>query len=108
MAAYVVYYRFGGPGFDSRHRLIFWEVVDLEWGPLSLVSLVTTTEELSGRNSSDSGLEIREYGSGNPLRWPRDIPYPQKLALTSPTSGIRSVCIFRSRTKPAEFLSIHL
>jgi hypothetical protein len=27
---------------------------------------------------------------GNPLRWPRDTLYPQKLALTSPTSGGRS------------------
>jgi hypothetical protein len=26
-------------------------------------------EELFGRNSSDSGLEIREYGLGDPLRW---------------------------------------
>jgi hypothetical protein len=31
----------------------------LERGPLSLVS---TTEELLGRNSSGSGLESREYG----------------------------------------------
>jgi hypothetical protein len=30
----------------------------MEWGPLSLVS---TTEELLGRNSSGSGLESREY-----------------------------------------------
>jgi hypothetical protein len=33
--------------------------VGLERGPLSLVS---TTEELLGRNSSASGLETREYG----------------------------------------------
>jgi hypothetical protein len=33
--------------------------VGLERGPLSLVS---TTEELHGRNSSGSGLEIQEYG----------------------------------------------
>jgi hypothetical protein len=33
---------------------------------------------------------------GNPLRWPRDILYPQKLALTSPTSGGGSVGIVRS------------
>jgi hypothetical protein len=33
--------------------------VGLERGPLSLVS---TTEELLGRNSSGSGLESREYG----------------------------------------------
>jgi hypothetical protein len=31
-------------GFDFRHYQIFWEVVGLEWGPLSLVS---TTEELT-------------------------------------------------------------
>jgi hypothetical protein len=29
-----------------------------------------------------SGLEIREYGRSDPLRWPRDTVYPQKLALT--------------------------
>jgi hypothetical protein len=35
---------------------------------------------------------------GDPLRWPRDTLYPQKLALTSPTSGGRSVGIVRLRT----------
>jgi hypothetical protein len=28
---------------------------------------------------------------GESLRWPRDTLYPRKLALTSPTSGGRSV-----------------
>jgi hypothetical protein len=37
----------------------------MERGPLSLVS---TIEELLGRNISGSGLEIQEYGIGNPLR----------------------------------------
>jgi hypothetical protein len=46
-------------GFDSRRCQIFWEVVGLERGPLNLVS---TTEELLGRTSSGSGLEIRAYG----------------------------------------------
>jgi hypothetical protein len=59
--------------------------VGLERGPLSLVN----TNELLGRKSSGSGLENREYGLGDPLRWPRDTLYPQKLALTSPTSGGR-------------------
>jgi hypothetical protein len=36
--------------------------VGVERGPLSLVS---TTEELLGRISSGSGLEIREYGLGD-------------------------------------------
>jgi hypothetical protein len=35
-----------------------------------LLSLVSTTEELIGRNSGGFGLEIREYGRGDPLRWP--------------------------------------
>jgi hypothetical protein len=51
-------YRSGGPGLDFR-ALQEKKVVGLERGPLSLVS---TTEELLGRNSSGCGLEIREYG----------------------------------------------
>jgi hypothetical protein len=62
-------YRSRGSGFDSRRYQIFWEVVGLELGPLSLVS---TIEELFGRNSSGSGLENLEYGRGNPLHWPPD------------------------------------
>jgi hypothetical protein len=53
-----------------------------------LLSLVTTIEKLLGRKSSDSGLETREY---------------EKLALTSPTSGCRSVDIVHSRTQVTEF-----
>jgi hypothetical protein len=75
--------------------------VGLERGPLSLVS---TTEELLGRNSFGSGLENREYGRGDPLRWPRDTLYPQKLALNSSTCGGRSVCIVRLRAKATEFV----
>jgi hypothetical protein len=56
------------PGFDSRRYQIFWEVVGLERCPLSHVS---TVEELLGRKSRGSGLEIREYGNGDPSRWPR-------------------------------------
>jgi hypothetical protein len=54
--------------FDSQHYQILWEVVGLEWGPFSLVS---TTEELLGRESSGSGLEIREYSRRNLSCWPR-------------------------------------
>jgi hypothetical protein len=71
-------------GFDSRRYQIFWEVVGLEWGPLSLVS---TREELLGRNSSGPGVESREYGRRDPSRWLRDTLYLPKLALTSLTSG---------------------
>jgi hypothetical protein len=89
-------YRSWGSGFDSWRYQIFWEVVDLVRGPLSLVS---TTDELLGRKSSDFGLERREYGSGEPSCWQRDTLYPQKLILTSPTSGGHPVDIVRSRTK---------
>jgi hypothetical protein len=74
--------------------------VSLERGPLSLVS---TTEQLLGRNSSNSSLEIRKYGSGNLLRWPRNTLHPQKFELTSPTSGGRSIGIVHSRTKGTDF-----
>jgi hypothetical protein len=52
------------------------KVVGLERGPLSLVS---TTEDLLGRNSSGSGLEIRLYGHRDSSRWPRGTFYPQKV-----------------------------
>jgi hypothetical protein len=74
--------------------------VGLERDPLSLVS---TIEELLGRKSSGSGLENREYSRKDPSRWTLGTLYPQKLALTSPTSGGRSVGIVRSRTQAMEF-----
>jgi hypothetical protein len=61
--------------------------VGLERGPLRLVS---TTEELLGRKSSGSGLEIREYGRRDQSRRPRGTVCPQNLALTSSTRGCRS------------------
>jgi hypothetical protein len=64
--------------------------VGLELGTLSLVS---TIEELLERKSSGSGIEIREYGLRDPSRRPRGTLNPQKLALTSPASGGRSVGI---------------
>jgi hypothetical protein len=100
LVARVPGYRTRGPVFDSRRYQIFWEVVGLEWGPLSLVS---TSEELLGRNSNCSGLENREHGRADPLRWARDTLYPQKLVLTSPSSGGRSVGIVCLRTKATEF-----
>jgi hypothetical protein len=92
-------------GFDSRRYQIFWEVVGLERGPLRLVS---TTEELFERKSSGSGLESRDYGLGDPSRWPHGTLYPQKLELTSETSGCHSVGIVRSLTQAMEFLFVCL
>jgi hypothetical protein len=70
-------YRSRGPGSIPGTAVFFWEVVGLERGPLSLV---ITIEELLERNSTGSGLENREYCRVDPLRWPRDTLYPQKLA----------------------------
>jgi hypothetical protein len=44
-----------------------------------------------------------EYGRRDPSLWPRGTLYPQKLAITSPTSGGRSVNIVCSRTQTMEF-----
>jgi hypothetical protein len=59
--------------------------------------------EATWQKSSGSCLERREYGSRDPSRWPRSTLYPQKLAITSPTSGSRSVGIVLMRTQTMEF-----
>jgi hypothetical protein len=82
--------------FDFIYYQLFWKVVGLERGPLNLVS---TTEELIGRKSSGCRLEIQEYGRGDQLRWPCNTLYPQKFAVTLPTSGSHLVDIVRSRTE---------
>jgi hypothetical protein len=50
-----------------------------------------------------SGPESREYGRRDSSRWPRVSHSPQKLVLTSPTSGGRSSGIVRSRAQATEF-----
>jgi hypothetical protein len=79
--------------------------VGLERGPLGLVS---TDEELLGRKSSGSGLETREHGI-----WIRRADHAtpsihKKLALTSSTSGGRSVDIVCSGTKATELFRVIL
>jgi hypothetical protein len=58
-------YRFRGPGSIPGRNQIFWEVVGLERGPLSLVSKI---EEILKRKSSCSGLESPDYGRKDPSR----------------------------------------
>jgi hypothetical protein len=89
----VLGYRSRVPGFDSRLYQIFWEGVGLERGPLSLVS---TIEELLGRNSTGSGLENGDYGVGIYCADHATPSICKKLALTSQTSGGRSVDILRN------------
>jgi hypothetical protein len=62
-------------GFDSHRYQIFWEVVGLEWGPLSLVSKI---EELFERKNSGYGLESQEYCRRDPSRWPRGTNFADK------------------------------
>jgi hypothetical protein len=69
-------------------------LVGLEWGALSLVSTIE-------RKSSGSGLENRDYSRRAHYATSH---YPQKLALTSPTSGGHSVDMVRSRTQATEFV----
>jgi hypothetical protein len=87
-------------GFDSRCYQIFWEILGLERGSLSLMSII---EELLERKSSGSGLGNRDYGCRIRRADYATLLYPQKLALTSPTNGGRSVGIVRSRTHATEF-----
>jgi hypothetical protein len=76
--------------------------VGLERGPLSLVS---TTEELLEIKSNGSVYKIEITAVGDPPRLARGTLYPQPLALTSTTSGGRSVGIVRSRTKAKKLLA---
>jgi hypothetical protein len=91
-------YRSRGPGFGSGRYQIFWEVVCLERGLLSLISI---TEELLEWKSRVKKTEIN--GCGDLLHWPHDTIYPQKLTLTLPISGSRLVGIVRLWTKATEF-----
>jgi hypothetical protein len=68
---------------------------------------VSTIEELLGRKNGGCGLENREYGHRDLSRSSCGTLYAQKLALTSPTSGRRSVDIVGSRTQTTESFSIN-
>jgi hypothetical protein len=83
-------------GFDSGRYQIFWEVMGLERGQLSLVS---TTEELLGKKvaapvykAENTAVGIRHADHVAPS-------IRKKLEITSPTIGVRSVGIVRSRTQ---------
>ena len=55
------------------------------------------------------GLENRDYTAVGTRCADHVTPlYPQKLALTSPTGGGRSVGIVRSRTKATEFSLVYM
>jgi hypothetical protein len=87
------------PGFDSRHYQK--KVMGPERGPLSLVS---TTEELLDRKVAAPVSKTENTAVGI-CHADHVAPSVSKtLAMTSPTSGGRSVGIVRSRTQTMEFL----
>jgi hypothetical protein len=94
----VLGYRSGGPGSISGTTRK--KVVGLERGPLSLVS---TIEELLDRKVAAHIYKTENMAVG--IRHADHVaPSIRKmLAITSPTSGGRSVGIVRSRTQTMEF-----
>jgi hypothetical protein len=88
-----------GPGFDSRRYQIFWEVVTLERGPLSLIRI---TEELPEWKSSGSGSRKPRFTAVG-IRCADHTTSSIRKALTSATSGGPMVGIFSLRTKSTEF-----
>jgi hypothetical protein len=70
-------------------------------GPLSLVRV---TKEILGWKSSGSGSKNPRLTAVGVRCVDHASPSPQKLALSSPTSGGRSVVIVRLRTKGTDFL----
>jgi hypothetical protein len=78
--------------------------VGLERGPLSLVS---TIEELLGRNSSGSGLETEITVAGIRRIDHTTLLYPQKLVLTSPTNAGFSLVITKVKFKVTLRLAVN-
>jgi hypothetical protein len=52
-----------GPGFDSLHCQIFWDVVGLDQGPLSLVRIIEELLEWKSRGSMSRKPRLRPWGS---------------------------------------------
>jgi hypothetical protein len=94
-------YRSRDPGFDSWSYQISGVVVGLEQGPLSLVRV--TAELLEWKSSSSGSIKSRLMAVGIRCTDHTAPSIRNKLALTSPTSGGRSVVIVRLRTKATEF-----
>jgi hypothetical protein len=90
-----------GPGFDSRRHKIFWDVVRLERGPLSLVG---TSEEDSEEEWVAAPAYKVEYTAIGISHADNTMPFIRKeLTLTSLTGGCRLVGII---SRKANFCSL--
>jgi hypothetical protein len=96
----VLGYRSRGPGFYSRLYRIFWEVVGLKRGPLSLMRII---QELHEWKSSGSGYRRRRLTAVGVRRADHATPSIRKSLSISPTSDGRLVGIVRLRTNATEF-----
>jgi hypothetical protein len=100
LVARVPGYRPRGLGFDSRRYQIFWEEVGLEQGPLKPCEYNWGATWMEKWRLRDQLTKINSHG--DPLCWPCNTLYPQKLALTSRQAAVaRSVV--RLQTKAMEF-----
>jgi hypothetical protein len=78
--------------FDSRRYQIFWELLGLEGGPLSLMNTIEELLERKCMRLRSKNTRIRPWG----------IRCADHAVLTSPTSGGRLAGIVRSRTQATE------
>jgi hypothetical protein len=95
------------PAWRTSPGAVTWQVLHDYRNVSRYEHLESPFLNIVGKCEADSGLESREYGGRDSSRWPRGTIYPQKLALTSPTSGGRSVGIVRARTDCACLKASH-
>ena len=94
-------YRYRGVGFDSRRYQIFCVLMGRGRGPLSLVRAIEVLLEwkvAAPVQKTEIKTAVRNRCADHVIKL-----YPQKLPLPSPTGGILSVGIFRSRAKATKF-----
>jgi hypothetical protein len=89
-------YKSRGPGLDSRRYQIFWEIVELERGPLSLVRII---KELLERKVAAPVYKTEINGRIDSLRWPCDTLYPlRRLQTKIRIEVLKTLCVIIVRS----------